>query len=143
LADTEIQSILRDLLARKELSSDTREELQDFQTQAQGGELDRTDREYVLALARRLTGKAVGGGAVADSDALDHYDYDEEQSWRERAHEAEQRAALAEAKLAEIKAAFERLYGPAAIAPGPEADIRREIYDTFGRELERIERGEG
>jgi hypothetical protein len=140
LADTEIQTILRDLLARTDLSTDTREELKEFQTQAQGAGLDRTDRDYVLALARRLTGTAVGG-AVADSDTLDHHDYDEEHSWRERAQEAEQRAAAAEAKLAEIKDAFERLYGPAAAAPGPEADIRREVYETFSRELERIEKG--
>jgi hypothetical protein len=34
------------------------------------------------------------------------------------------------------------MYGPDAAGSGPNAEVRREIYESFGRELERIERGE-
>lgn len=138
MADTEIEAILRGLLARGDLSAETRRELEEFQAEARAGRLDPADRGYVVALARRLGGgEAAAAGGVADEQ------YEEEHSWRERAQAAERRAAAAEARLAAVKAAFERLYEPAAIAPGPEAEIRRAVYDAFRREIERIEAEEG
>ncbi|MBX6322542.1 MAG: hypothetical protein IRY94_11995 [Rhodospirillaceae bacterium] len=140
MADTEIEVILRDLLARRDLSQETREELAQFHAESRADRLDPDDRRYIVALARRLGAAAAAAPATeSESGAA----YDEEHSWRERAQAAEQRAAAAEARFAAVKEAFERLYGPAAIAPGPEAEIRRAVYDAFRREIERIEAGEG
>lgn len=142
MADTEIEAVLKELLGRDDLSADTREELEEFQNQARAGNLDPLDRNYVLGLAKRMGAKSAGrtlaGGA---GDALD--DYEEETSWRERAHEAEARAAAAEAKLQAVRDAIERTIGRAAtLDEGPEAQARRELYDALKVELERIDRGE-
>jgi hypothetical protein len=133
VADTEIEGVLRDLLLRKDLSADTRAELAEFEAEAKGGRLDSADRKYVLALAKRLTGKAAGA-ATGDGDTLDYYE--EETPWRDRAH-------AAEAKLEAMRAAVDRVLDPAALgADDPEAEIRRRLRDALRSELERIEKGE-
>jgi hypothetical protein len=147
VADTEIEAVLRELLGRDELSADTRAELEEFQAQARDGKLEAMDRSYILGLAKRMDAKSLGrlpgkGASVADEETLDHYE--EETSWRDRAHEAEARAAAAEAKLQAMKDAIERTIGGAAtLDEGPEAQARRQLYDQLKVELERIDRGEG
>lgn len=137
MADSELETVLRDLLAREDLSAETRDELEDFRAQVLAGTLDGADRGYVLALAQRLTGKGTGHAGVPANDTISGYDVDDEDVWRER-------ALAAEAKLQAFKDAFERAIGGAAtLDEGPEAQTRRELYDRMKQEIEQIERGEG
>jgi hypothetical protein len=127
--ETELDVILRDLLARQDLSAETRAELADFQEQAQAGGLDAADRAYVVALSNRLSGKPVA------SEGVPLRDEEEEDPWRARALEAE-------AKLQALQAAVERVLDPAG-ADEAEAAIRTRLRDSLTQEWTRIEQGEG
>lgn len=136
MADSEIETVLRELLGRQDLSAETREELQEFQAQAAAGKLEPADRNYVLALAKRIGAESAAGLVVPTGGDGGGYD-DDEEVWRAR-------ALAAEAKLEAFKDAFERTIGGAAtLDEGPEAQARRELYDRLKQEIERIDRGEG
>ena len=120
MTDTDIRALLESLLARPGNSPEFTHELESYIEDFDNGDLDGADRKYIGDVAKRLGVIAGGGGKPKRKPA--------------------QKPAPADTRFDRAKAAFADLFDPDNLDPeAPNAALRREIYEEFVAELERIE----
>ena len=136
MSDQETKTTLDQLMARRGNSSEFILELEGYQDDLKHGELDNQDKTYIRDLAKRL-GKAQGHGTDSKPPEAADDDIGDEEDW------AEEEEHRIDTRFDRVKAAFEERFNPDTIdADAPDAAIRRQVYEEFQAELERIE-GEG
>ncbi len=125
MSDKDIKAILEHLMARRGNAPEFTLELEGYVDDLANGELDTADKKYIRELAKRLSG---GGGEPIEPD--DHEE-EEEASFGEEAGDT---------RFARAKAAFHERFNPDNLDPdAPDAALRRELYEEFSAELDRIE----
>lgn len=115
------RALLETLMARKGNSPEFALEIEGYIDDLDRDDLDRADVKYIGDVAKRLGVLAGGGGGSKSTPAP---------------------AALAAAdgKFERAKAAFADMFNPGDLDPdAPDTALRRDIYDQFSAELERIE----
>ncbi len=132
MTHSDTKALLDGLKTRRGNSPEFILELEGYIDDLANGELDGDDIKYIRDLAKRLGG---GGGAMepveSPADGDDDADgYDDE---GDGVNDGDSRFARA-------KAAFRERFHPDTLEPdAPDTDLRREIYEEFRAELERIE----
>ena len=104
--------LIDEIFGVDDLMPSTREDLEDFKRDIVEVELNRDDREYIIALHKRLVGG--GGVAASDSDEDDDDDEDEADIEASLADEVEElRQALDERdqRIAELERELEEARG--------------------------------
>ena len=120
MTDTDIRALLESLLARPGNSPEFTYELESYIEDHDNGDLDGADRKYIGDVAKRLGVIAGGGGKPKRKPA--------------------RKPAPTDTRFDRAKAAFADLFDPDNLDPeAPDAALRREIYEEFVAELERIE----
>ena len=121
MSNEDIAAILDSLMARRGNAPEFTLELEGYVDDLANGELDTADMKYIRELAKRLSGDGRGSGEPIEPD-----DHEQEDS--------------GDTRFARAKAAFDARFNPDEIDPDtPDAAIRREIYEEFSAELDRIE----
>lgn len=119
MSDKDIKAILDNLTARRGNAPEFILELKGYVDDLANGELNSADKKYIRDLAKRL---ARGGGG----EPIEPDDHEEEDS--------------GDTRFARAKAAFHARFHPDNLDPdAPDAAIRREVYEEFLAELDRIE----
>jgi hypothetical protein len=112
------RALLETLLARKNNSPEFALELEGYLDDLNQDDLDSADLKYIGDVAKRL-GVLTGAGGK-DAPAPE--------------------ATVDDSQFARAKAAFTDMFNPDDLDPdAPDTALRREIYDQFSAELERIE----
>ena len=115
------RSLLQSLLARKGNSPEFALEIEGYIDDLENAELDAADHKYIGDVAKRL-------GVIAGAAKI------------KQAAPAAAPAAATDTKFERAKAAFADLFDPDHLDPdAPDAALRREIYEEFTAELDRIE----
>ena len=117
------RALLQSLLARKSNSPEFALEIEGYIDDLENGDLDAADRKYIGDVAKRL---GVLTGAANEN--------------RIAPASATPATASAGTKFERAKAAFADMFDPDHLDPdAPDAALRREIFEEFRAELERIE----
>ncbi len=126
MSDKDIKTVLDGLMARRGNSPEFILELEGYVDDLANGDLDGADIKYIRDLAKRLS-DVKGGAAVDAIESLPEVvEYDDE--------------ADGDSRFARAKAAFHERFHPDGLDPdAPDAAVRKEIYEEFWAELERIE----
>ncbi len=114
----DVTRLIDEIFGVVDLMPSTREDLEDFKRDIVEGELNRDDREYIIALHKRL----VGGGGVAASDSDEDDDADED----EADMEADMEASLAD-EVEELRQALDE-------RDQRIAELERELEEARGGE---------
>ncbi len=126
MREMDIKTILDSLMAWHGNAPEFTLELEGYVDDLANGELDSADKKYIRDLAKRLSR---GGGETIEPDDLEEEEEEEE--------EAEQSG---DTRFARAKAALRERFDPEALDPdAPDTALRREIYEEFRAELDRIE----
>ncbi len=130
MTDSDSKAILDSLMARRGNSPEFILELEGYVDDLANDELDGDDKKYIRQLAKRLG----EGGRGEPLEVVE----DEDEADDEAGDEADDEAD--ESRFARAKAAFHERFHPDNLeADAPDAALRREIYDEYWAELERIE----
>jgi hypothetical protein len=114
------RALLDSLLARNSNSPEFTLEIEGYRDDLDRDDLDGADRKYIADVAKRL-GVIAGGSSAKDTPEPPA-------------------AAVADSRFERAKAAFADMFNPDDLDPDdPETALRRDIYDQFSAELERIE----
>ena len=117
------RALLQSLLARKSNSPEFALEIEGYIDDLANDELDATDRKYIGDVAKRLGVIAAAANENAPAPTV-----------------ATPVTAAADTKFERAKAAFAEMFDPDNLDPdAPDAALRREIYEEFAAELDRIE----
>ena len=115
------RALLQTLLARKGNSPEFGLEIEGYIDDLENDELDAADRKYIGDVAKRL---GVSAGAATEN----------------RSAPTVPAAVAGNSKFERAKAAFADMFDPDQLDPdAPDAALRREIFEEFSAELERIE----
>ena len=149
MTDKDTKAILDSLMARRGNSPEFILELEGYVDDLAGGELDGADKKYIRDLAKRLGKTGGGDGSEPAEETVDQEeDFGEGEEDRgegeeDRGEGEEDRGEeedLADTRFARAKAAFHERFDPGALDPdAPDTALRREIYEEYWAELERIE----
>lgn len=111
------RALLNSMLARKGNSPEFALEIEGYLDDLNRDNLDSADLKYIGDVAKRL-GVLTGGGAPT----------------------TETMPVAGDSQFARAKAAFSDMFNPEDLDPdAPDTALRREIFDQFSAELERIE----
>ncbi len=125
MSDKDIKAILDKLMARRGNSPEFTLELEGYVDDLAHGELDTADKKYIRELAKRLSGDGSASGEPIEPD-------DDE--------EEEDKEDSGDTRFARAKAVFRERFHPDNLDPDhPDAALRRELYEEFQAELDRIE----
>ena len=142
MTDKDTKAILDSLMARRGNSPEFILELEGYVDDLAGGELDGADKKYIRDLAKRL-GKTGGGDGSEPAEETVDQEEDFGEGEEDRGEGEEDRGEeedLADTRFARAKAAFHERFDPEALDPdAPDTALRREIYEEYWAELERIE----
>jgi hypothetical protein len=131
MSDSDSKAILEQLKARRGNSPEFILELEGYTDDLAHGELDGADKKYIRDLAKRL-GKPAGGDVEIIDPAEEVIDVEEADSSEQEAWE--------DTRFARAKAAFHERFNPENLDPeAADTALRREIYEQYWAELERIE----
>ncbi len=112
------RALLETLLSRKNNSPEFALEIEGYLDDLNRDDLDNADLKYISDVAKRL-GVLTGSGGAAATETTPVAD---------------------DSQFARAKAAFADMFNPGDLDPeAPDTALRREIYDQFAAELERIE----
>ena len=156
MTDLDTKALLDHLMARRGNSPEFILELEGYVDDLAGGELDGADKKYIRDLAKRLGKTGGGDGSEPAEETVDQEeDFGEGEEDRgegeedrgegeeDRGEGEEDRGEeedLADTRFARAKAAFHERFDPEALDPdAPDTALRREIYEEYWAELERIE----
>ena len=118
------RALLQSLLARKSNSPEFALEIEGYIDDLANDELDATDRKYIGDVAKRLGVIAAAANENAAAPAAT----------------PTATTAAGDTKFERAKAAFAEMFDPDNLDPdAPDAALRREIYEEFAAELDRIE----
>ena len=121
MSDKDITAILDSLMARGGKTPEFTLELEGYLDDLANGELNTVDKKYIRQLANRLSGDGGGSGEPIEPD--DHEEADS-----------------GDTRFARAKSAFHVRFHPDNIDPdATDAALRRELYEEFSAELDRIE----
>ena len=133
MSDKDITAILDSLMARRGKTPEFTLELEGYLDDLVNGELDTVDKKYIRELAKRLGGG--DGGEPIEPD--DHEEADSGEPIEPDDHEE---ADSGDTRFARAKSAFHVRFHPDNIDPdATDAALRRELYEEFSAELDRIE----
>ena len=142
MTDLDTKALLDHLMARRGNSPEFILELEGYVDDLAGGELDGADKKYIRDLAKRL-GKTGGGDGSEPAEETVDQEEDFGEGEEDRGEGEEDRGEeedLADTRFARAKAAFHERFDPEALDPdAPDTALRREIYEEYWAELERIE----
>lgn len=128
--DNDTLAILDNLIGRRNNAPEFTHELEGYRDDLANGELDSADEKYLRDLAQRLSGGSGGNDTLepdVSPDDDDWYDSDDQDHGNDN-------------RFARVKAAFHERFHPDKLDPdAPDTAMRREIYEEFRAELERIE----
>lgn len=131
MTEDDTKATLDSLLARRGNTPEFIAELEGYRQDLATRDLDGADRKYIRELAKRL-----GGGGAA-SDPIESLEDDHEDEYED---EDEDEDSEGDSRFAQAKAAFFERFNPDGLDPdAPDTAIRRQIYEDFRAELERIE----
>ena len=134
MSDSDSKAILEQLMARRGNSPEFILELEGYADDLAQVELDGADKKYIRDLAKRL-GKT-GGGDGKTAEETD----EREEDIAEEAEDWGEEEDLADTRFARAKAAFHERFNPENLDPeAADTALRREIYEQYWAELERIE----
>ena len=134
MSDSDSKAILEQLMARRGNSPEFILELEGYADDLDHGELDGADKKYIRDLAKRLGNTGGGDGKTAEETE------DREEDIAEEAEDWGEQEDLADTRFARAKAAFHERFNPENLDPeAADTALRREIYEEFRAELERIE----
>ena len=134
MSDNDIKALLDGLMARRGNSPEFILELEGYMDDLAHGELDGADKKYIRDLAKRLG--SAGGGVEPIVSPDDEVEEDDESD----DDESDDDETIEDSRFARVKAAFEERFNPDGLDPdAPDTALRREIYEEFRAELERIE----
>ena len=137
MTDSDTKALLDSLMARRGNAPEFILELEGYRDDLTNGELDSADIKYIRDLAKRL-GSGVGGDAMEPVESPGDGENDADGDDNEEDDETG-----GDSRFARAKAAFRERFHPDGLDPdAPDAAVRREIYEEFWAELERIE-GQG
>ena len=135
MSDSDSKAILERLMARRGNSPEFILELEGYADDLEHGELDGADKKYIRSLAKRL-GKTGGDGGSEPAEETDG----QEEDFAEEADDRGEEEDLADTRFARAKAAFNKRFNPDDLDPeAADTAVRREIYEEYWAELERIE----
>ena len=139
MSDNDIKALLDGLMARRGNSPEFILELEGYMDDLAHGELDGADKKYIRDLAKRLG--SAGGGVEPIVSPDDEVEEDDESDDDESDDdESDDDETIEDSRFARVKAAFEERFNPDGLDPdAPDTALRREIYEEFRAELERIE----
>jgi hypothetical protein len=136
MTGSDSKAILDGLMARRGNSPEFILELEGYMDDLANGELDAADDKYIRQLAKRLGG---GGGSepvVPPQDDAHEDDAHEDEEYEDDETDDE----TEDDRFARAKAAFHQRFHPDNLdADAPDATLRREIFEEYWAELERIE----
>ena len=134
MSDSDSKAILEQLMARRGNSPEFILELEGYADDLAQGELDGADKKYIRDLAKRLGKNGGGDGKTAEeTDEREEDIAEEAEDWGEEED-------LADTRFARAKAAFHERFNPENLDPeAADMALRREIYEQYWAELERIE----
>lgn len=128
MATEDTHALLDSLMARKGNSPEFILELEGYLDDLSRGELDGADKKYIRELAKRLD--SGGSGDIIEFPDSDEHDDDE----------SDDDESDGDSRFARAKAALRERFDPEALDPdAPDTALRREIYEEFRAELDRIE----
>ncbi len=135
MRDSDTKAILDKLMARRNNAPEFTHELEGYADDLANGELDSADKKYLRDLAKRL-GSGGGGGDKGGNDALEADESPLDDEW----YDSDDEDHGNDNRFARAKAAFHERFHPDNLDPGAaDTALRREIYEEFWAELERIE----
>ena len=127
MSDSDSKAILEQLMARRGNSPEFILELEGYADDLAQGELAGADKKYIRDLAKRL------GKTAEETDEREEDIAEEAEDWGEEED-------LADTRFARAKAAFHERFNPENLDPeAADTALRREIYEQYWAELERIE----
>ncbi len=130
MTDSDTKALLDSLKARRGNSPEFSHELEGYLGDLTNGELDSADIKYIRDLAKRLDG---GGTEPAESPGDDYNGADGYDDENDDENDVDDRFARA-------KVALRERFHPDTLDPdAPDTALRRQIYEEFWAELERIE----
>ena len=126
MSDKDIKAILDGLMARRGNAPEFTLELEGYVDDLANGALDTADTKYIRELVKRL-GKTGGGEPIEPDGEPIEPDGDEEES-------------SGDTRFARAREVFHARFHPDNLDPeAPDAALRRELYEEFSAELDRIE----
>ena len=132
ITDSATKALLDRLMARRGNAPEFILELEGYVDDLANGDLDAADIKYIRDLAERL-----GGMKPAESPGDDEIDEDDDEIVEIDEGDDE---TDGDSRFARAKAAFHERFHPDGLDPdAPDAAVRKEIYEEFWAELERIE----
>ncbi len=136
MSDNDTKAILDSLMARRNNSPEFTHELEGYADDLASGELDNADKKYIRDLAKRLGRDDKGSDDKDVNDALEADDSPLDDEW----HDSDDEDHGNDNRFARAKAAFHERFHPDNLDPdAADTALRREIYEEFWAELERIE----
>ena len=136
MRDSDTKAILDNLMARRSNSPEFTHELEGYADDLASGELDNADKKYIRDLAKRLGRDGTGSDDKGVNDALEADDSAPDDEWDDSDDEDHEN----DKRFARAKAAFHERFHPDNLDPdAADTALRREIYEEFWAELERIE----
>ena len=148
MSGSDSKAILEQLMARRGNSPEFILELEGYADDLAHGELDGADKKYIRDLAKRLGN--TGGGDGKTAEETDERQEDIAEQAEDRGEEDEDRGEedegrgeeedLADTRFARAKAVFHERFNPENLDPeAADTALRRELYEEYWAELERIE----
>ena len=134
MSGSDSKAILEQLMARRGNSPEFILELEGYADDLAHGELDGADKKYIRDLAKRLGNTGGGDGKTAEETD------ERQEDIAEQAEDRGEEEDLADTRFARAKAAFHERFNPENLDPeAADTALRREIYEQYWAELERIE----
>ena len=134
MSGSDSKAILEQLMARRGNSPEFILELEGYVDDLAHGELDGADKKYIRDLAKRLGNTGGGDGKTAEETN------ERQEDIAEQAEDRGEEEDLADTRFARAKAAFHERFNPENLDPeAADTALRREIYEQYWAELERIE----
>ena len=134
MSGSDSKAILEQLMARRGNSPEFILELEGYADDLAHGELDGADKKYIRDLAKRLGNTGGGDGKTAEETN------ERQEDIAEQAEDRGEEEDLADTRFARAKAAFHERFNPENLDPeAADTALRREIYEQYWAELERIE----